>query len=81
MNDGKTQQNLEFGAWLRARAYLPYKSPFVVWARRKDRYPRSVIDRLAQRDASRWYARVAAAAGPPRLVHRPEWMQELSIDA
>jgi GT2 family glycosyltransferase len=81
-DDDKTDQNVEFGAWLRARAYLPYRSPLVRWARRKDeRYPRSVIDRLAQRDASRWYARLVAAAGPPRLVHRPDWVKDVSIDA
>ena len=73
-DDEKTQQNLEFGAWLRARAYRPYRSPFVRLARRRDRYPRSVVDRVAQRDALRWYGRTAAAAGPPRLVHRPDWL-------
>jgi hypothetical protein len=80
-DDAKTHQNVEFGAWLRARAYLPYRSPFVRWARRTECYPRSVIDRLAQRDASRWYARLVAGAGPPRLVHRPDWVQEVSVDA
>ena len=63
-----------------SRAYRPYRSPFVRWARRHDRYPRSVIDRLAQRDARRWYDSTVAAAGPPRLVHRPRWL-EVPADA
>lgn len=73
--DTKTMQNIEFGAWMRAHAYLPYRSPFVRRAARHDRYPRSLVDRVAQRDARRWYRRQVAASGPPRVVHRPSWLE------
>ena len=33
-DDAKVRQNVEFGAWLRSPAYLPYRSPFTRWARR-----------------------------------------------
>jgi GT2 family glycosyltransferase len=78
--DAKTAQNVEFAAWMRARAYRPYRSPFVRWSARRGRYPRSLVDRVAQRDALRWYRRQVAASGPPRLVHRPTWL-EASVDA
>jgi GT2 family glycosyltransferase len=75
-DDACTRDTLEFAAWLRARAYLPYRSPFIRIADRRSRYPRSLIDRIAQHDALRWYRRGVAASGPPRLVHRPSWMEE-----
>jgi GT2 family glycosyltransferase len=79
-DDAKTVQNVEFAAWMRARAYRPYRSPFVRWSARRGRYPRSPVDRVAQRDARRWYRRQVAASGPPRLVHRPTWL-EAPVDA
>jgi len=78
--DAKTAQNIEFGAWMRAHAYLPYRSPFVRRAARQDRYPRSLVDRVAQRDARRWYRRQLAGSGSPRVVHRPSWL-EVPVDA
>jgi GT2 family glycosyltransferase len=79
-DDAKTAQNVEFGAWMRAHAYRPYRSPFVRWSARRGRYPRSFVDRIAQRDALRWYGRQAATSGPPRLAHRPGWL-EAAVDA
>jgi glycosyltransferase involved in cell wall biosynthesis len=73
-DDPKVLQNVEFGAWLRSRAYLPYRSPFVKLAGRRGRSPRTVIDRIAQRRALRRYRRGVATSGPPRLVHRPSWL-------
>jgi len=75
VTDPEMTQYIEFGAWMRAHAYRPYRSPFVRRTARHGRYPRSLIDRIAQRDARRWYRRQVAASGPPRVVHRPSWLE------
>jgi GT2 family glycosyltransferase len=79
-DDPKVLQNVEFGAWLRAHAYRPYRSPFVKLAARRGRSPRPLIDRVAQWRALRQYRRGVATSGPPRLVHRPTWL-ETPVDA
>ena len=75
-DDEQVRLNVEFGAWLRSRAYLPYRSPFRPLAERRGRVPRPVIDRLSQRRALARYRHGVEAAGPPRIVHRASWMPD-----
>jgi hypothetical protein len=74
-DDAGIVDTVEFGAWMRARAYRPFRSPFVRWSARHHRYPRSLVDRVAQRDALRWYRRQVATSAPPRLAHQPSWWE------
>ena len=73
-DDEQVRHTVEFGAWLRSRAYLPYRSPLRSSARRRGRTPRPVVDRVAQRRALARYRRGLEAAAPPRLVHRAAWI-------
>jgi len=72
-DDARLLETVEFGAWLRGRAYLPYRSPLRPLVQRRGRAPRPVIDRLLQRRVLAQYRRAVAVATRPRLVHRASW--------
>jgi GT2 family glycosyltransferase len=78
--DERLVVNVEYAAWLRNHAYLPYRSPMRLLAPWRRRVPRPLVDRLLQRRALARHRRRVAASGPPRLVHAPGWI-ESSCDA
>ncbi|MFN8024882.1 MAG: glycosyltransferase [Acidimicrobiia bacterium] len=78
-DDPRVRHTVEFGAWLRSRAHLPYRSPMRVLRHHRRRVPRSIVDRVAQRRALSRYRRDRAAAAPPRLTHRASWMPRTEV--
>jgi GT2 family glycosyltransferase len=78
-DDDTIRRTVEFGAWLRIRAYRPYRSPFTKLAARRGRVARPLIDRMSQARALRRYRRMVAASGPPSLLHRASWLG-LAVD-
>jgi len=71
--------------WIRAHRWLAYRPLLSVVSRAFGRHRRAVyewFDPRAQRLVLRWHRRRCARADrAPRMVHAPEWLSQVTVDA